>query len=115
MYRTVAGMCKNRTAIQLLLSEQLPAASAGDLQRLTKLKFTCLAAMQRYGVMGADELADVEQADGGIRFSSCVVDTSCALDPDGSGRRVPRHRIALPGHPILGNGKSDNQNHAIIF
>merc|ERR1719272_2323342 len=31
-----------RTAIQLLLSEQLPAASAGDLQRLTKLKFTCL-------------------------------------------------------------------------
>ena len=32
-----------------------------------------------------------------------------------AGRRVPRHRVQLPGHPILGNGKSDNQNHAIIF
>ena len=30
-------------------------------------------------------------------------------------RRRPKLRTELPGNPILGNGKSDNQNHAIIF
>ena len=32
-----------------------------------------------------------------------------------TGRRRPKFRIELPGNPILGNGKSDNQNHPIIF
>ena len=32
-----------------------------------------------------------------------------------TGRRRPNIRIELPGNPILGNGKSDNQNHPIIF
>ena len=41
------------------------------------------------------------------------MDGGCALLP--SGRRAPRHRVALPGWPVLGNGKSDNQNHALIF
>lgn len=48
------------------------------------------------------------------RFFSCLVDGKCA--PDGNtGRRLPKYRVELPGHPILGDGKSDNQNHAIIF
>ena len=32
-----------------------------------------------------------------------------------TGHRRPKFRIELPGSPILGDGKSDNQNHAIIF
>ncbi|KAJ7754416.1 1,3-beta-glucan synthase component-domain-containing protein [Mycena olivaceomarginata] len=32
-----------------------------------------------------------------------------------TGKRRPKLRVELPGNPILGNGKSDNQNHAIIF
>ena len=32
-----------------------------------------------------------------------------------TGRRRPKFRIELPGNPILGDGKSDNQNHTIIF
>ena len=32
-----------------------------------------------------------------------------------TGKRRPKFRIELPGNPILGDGKSDNQNHAIIF
>ena len=32
-----------------------------------------------------------------------------------TGKRRPKLRIELPGNPILGDGKSDNQNHAIIF
>src|SRR5213076_2640958 len=31
------------------------------------------------------------------------------------GKREPIYRIQLPGDPILGDGKADNQNHAIIF
>ncbi|KAJ7598333.1 glycosyl transferase [Mycena floridula] len=30
-------------------------------------------------------------------------------------KRRPKFRIELPGNPILGDGKSDNQNHAIVF
>ena len=32
-----------------------------------------------------------------------------------NGMRRPKFRIQLSGNPILGDGKSDNQNHAIIF
>ena len=28
---------------------------------------------------------------------------------------VPKFRVQLSGNPILGDGKSDNQNHAVIF
>ena len=32
-----------------------------------------------------------------------------------TGKRRPKFRIELPGNPVLGDGKSDNQNHAIIL
>ena len=32
-----------------------------------------------------------------------------------TGRRKSKFRVELPGNPILGDGKSDNQKHAIIF
>jgi 1,3-beta-glucan synthase len=32
-----------------------------------------------------------------------------------NGMRRPKFRVQLSGNPILGDGKSDNQNHAIIF
>ncbi|ORX62745.1 hypothetical protein DM01DRAFT_1387673 [Hesseltinella vesiculosa] len=51
--------------------------------------------------------------DNGPVFFSCLIDGSCAKLPNG--RRKPKCRIRLPGNPILGDGKSDNQNHAIIF
>jgi 1,3-beta-glucan synthase len=46
-------------------------------------------------------------------FYSCFIDGTCPSDH--RGRRKPKFTVALPGHPILGNGKSDNQNHAIVF
>lgn len=46
------------------------------------------------------------------RYFSCLID-KCSADRDG--RRLPRFRIELPGYPILGDGKGDNQNHAIPF
>jgi callose synthase len=34
----------------------------------------------------------------------------------GDGKRVVEvYRVKLPGNPIVGEGKPENQNHAIIF
>ena len=50
---------------------------------------------------------------GESRWYSALVDGYCEMLP--TGRRRPKFRIELPGNPILGDGKSDNQNHAVIF
>ncbi|KAL1529896.1 hypothetical protein AB1Y20_000824 [Prymnesium parvum] len=131
MHRTVAGMMKNRLALKLLLRAELPDISKETLDQLVDAKYSCVAAMQRYHVMTDEEREDVEvmlnlwpslviayieeeKVDATYsRFYSCTIDGRCEKLPDGS--RVPKHRVRLPGHPILGNGKSDNQNHAIIF
>nr|CAG8473571.1 5734_t:CDS:2 [Entrophospora candida] len=44
---------------------------------------------------------------------SVLIDGHCEILQDG--RRKPKYRIQLPGNSILGDGKADNQNHAIIF
>lgn len=61
------------------------------------------------------------------RYFSCLFDWTCPLVfPDGrplvtaesrtvTGMRKPKYRIELPGYPILGHGKSDNQNCSLIF
>ncbi|ORZ12773.1 1,3-beta-glucan synthase component-domain-containing protein [Absidia repens] len=61
--------------------------------------------------------SDVDGNTGGNQveptYYSCLIDGYCPKLPNK--RRQPRCRIQLPGNPILGDGKSDNQNHAIIF
>jgi len=51
---------------------------------------------------------------GDPRIFSSLIDGHSEFVRD-TGRRVPKFRIELPGNPILGDGKSDNQNHAIVF
>lgn len=58
----------------------------------------------------------------GDRFYSCVIDGTqldasgkLEADPDHPELLRPTYKIELPGFPILGNGKSDNQNMAIPF
>ena len=51
---------------------------------------------------------------GDPRLFSALIDGHSEFITD-SGRRRPKFRIELPGNPILGDGKSDNQNGAIIF
>jgi len=65
----------------------------------------------------------------GKRYYSCLTDASCPMMPELPathhschpvsktlvGMRRPKFRIELPGFPILGHGKSDNQNCALIF
>jgi len=47
------------------------------------------------------------------RYFSCIIDKQSKKIE--KGRREARLRIELPGFPILGDGKGDNQNHAIPF
>jgi hypothetical protein len=51
------------------------------------------------------------------RYFSCLVDRNCQSEEkdQGSSCRRPRFRVELPGYPILGDGKGDNQNHAMPF
>jgi 1,3-beta-glucan synthase len=134
-YRTVSGMMRTQQALELLLRTQVSGLSETELFALLKTKVTCVAAMQRYQQMTKDELADVEVllaefplltiafvekqggqegSDAPPRFFSCLIDGSCEYDATTAQRR-PKFRIELPGYPILGNGKSDNQNLAIVF
>ena len=53
-------------------------------------------------------------------FYSCLIDGTQRdgngrLKKDAEGRLAPTYIIELPGVPILGNGKSDNQNCALPF
>jgi hypothetical protein len=57
--------------------------------------------------------ADVVHEKQERRYYSCLIDGACRTLDDG--RKEPRFRIELPGYPILGDGKGDNQNHAIPF
>ena len=52
------------------------------------------------------------QREGGeTRLFSTLADGHSELMVE-TGRRRPKFRIELPGNPIIGDGKSDNQNHA---
>ncbi|KAH9015424.1 1,3-beta-glucan synthase component-domain-containing protein [Lactarius deliciosus] len=48
------------------------------------------------------------------KLYSVLIDGHSELD-EATGKRHLKFRIELPGNPILGDGKLDNQNHAIIF
>jgi hypothetical protein len=142
LYRTVKGMFAKRRAYELLLELQLPGESEDRRKQLVDSKFTCLVAMQRYGVFRDDEIVDSEamfdefpemkiaflveekqpedpRYPGGWRYFSCYVDKFCdkveSPDPGCSEvRRKPKYRIELPGWAVF-NGKADNQNCAIVY
>ena len=49
------------------------------------------------------------------KYWSCLIDPAAPVCAPKPGGRAPKYRIELPGPPILGDGKGDNQNHAIVF
>jgi len=136
-------MMKNEKALALLLRAQLPQLSESRMTALLSCKHRCVVAMQRYDTMSREELEDVEvllhdfptlqvaflearaldpearrktriPALPPMRFFSCLIDSTCEFDPV-TCKRKPRLRVELPGSPILGDGKADNQNCALPF
>ncbi|KAG8980100.1 1,3-beta-D-glucan synthase, partial [Tulasnella sp. 427] len=144
LYRTVSGMMNYSKAIKLLYRVENPEVVQlfggntekleRELERMARRKFKFCVSMQRYSKFSKEEHENAEfllraypdlqiayldeepaKKEGGEpRLFSALIDGHCEFMPD-SGKRRPKFRIELPGNPILGDGKSDNQNHAIIF
>lgn len=134
LYRTISGFSSYTDALKVLHVAETQCTRDDVIERVRDLcgrKFRLLVAMQLYQYFCAEQLEDVEtimrdvpelvvsyverlESPGGEDiFYSCLFDSSCPLLD--SGHRVPRIRIRLSGNPILGDGKSDNQNNSLIF
>ncbi|CAG8533293.1 10190_t:CDS:2 [Acaulospora morrowiae] len=142
LYRTVSGFMNYSKAIKLLYRVENPdliSTYANDPEKLeeklaamARRKFKFLVSMQRYSKFKDEErenaefllraypdlqIAYIDEVKSGNgeepKVFSVLIDGHCEVLPDGT--RKPKYRIQLPGNPILGDGKSDNQNHAIIF
>ncbi|KAG0174538.1 1,3-beta-D-glucan synthase [Apophysomyces sp. BC1015] len=141
LYRTVSGFMNYKKAIKLLLRVENPNLQQAyqddvdqlenDLDQFSRRKFKFLVAMQRYARFNAEEAEDAEalfkaypdlqvayvdeeqEGEGEKTYYSALIDGHC--EKLENGKRNPRYRVRLPGNPILGDGKSDNQNHAVIF
>lgn len=143
LYRTVSGMMNYARAIKLLYRVENPEivqmyggnteGLERELERMARRKFKFLVSMQRLAKFKPEELENAEfllraYPDLQIayldeepplnegeepRIYSAIIDGHCELMENG--RRRPKFRIQLSGNPIIGDGKSDNQNHALIF
>lgn len=143
LYRTVSGFMNYSRAIKLLYRVENPEivqmfggnaeGLERELEKMARRKFKFLVSMQRLAKFKPHELENAEfllraYPDLQIayldeepplnegeepRIYSALIDGHCELLENG--RRRPKFRVQLSGNPILGDGKSDNQNHALIF
>ncbi|CAB4427549.1 unnamed protein product [Rhizophagus irregularis] len=143
LFRTISGFMNYQKAIKLLYRIENPeivASCTNDPEKLENemasiacRKFKFLVSMQRYNEFDEEEQKNVdfllrsypdlqiayldqvpwENKEIEPKFFSVLIDGHCEILPNG--KRKPIYRIQLPGNPFLGDGKSDNQNHAIIF
>ncbi|KAJ7449800.1 1,3-beta-glucan synthase [Mycena latifolia] len=143
LYRTVSGMMNYSKAIKLLYRVENPDIVHNfggnterlerELERMARRKFKFAVSMQRFSKFNKEEQENAEfllraypdlqiayldeepGSNGGeARLFSALIDGHSEID-EATGRRKPKFRVELPGNPILGDGKSDNQNHAMIF
>jgi 1,3-beta-glucan synthase len=143
LYRTISGFMNYSRAIKLLYRVENPEVVQmfggnsdkleRELERMARRKFKLIVSMQRYAkfkkeementefllraypdlqIAYLDEEAPVNEGDEPRLYSSLIDGHSEIME---NGMRRPKFRIQLSGNPILGDGKSDNQNHAIIF
>jgi len=130
--RTIKGVCKNAEAIRLL-GKLEGIQDETELDQLVLAKFEFLATCQKYGDFckssserdiwhkkSIDDLMEkypnelrvayVDASDDGTEYYSVL----CGYDARKKQVRT-LYRVKLPGNPIIGEGKPENQNHAIIF
>lgn len=143
LYRTVSGFMNYSRAIKLLYRVENPEVVQmfggntekleRELERMARRKFKFIVSMQRLTKFKPEEMENTEfllraypdlqiayldeeppENEGEEpRIFSALIDGHSEIMENG--RRRPRFRVQLSGNPILGDGKSDNQNHAIIF
>lgn len=140
LYRTVSGFMNYSRAIKLLQDietskddeEFYDDRKLRSIHSMALRKFRMILSMQRYQHFSDEEkesteyllraypelqIAYIEEEydfkSVSCTYYSCLIDGSCTVLANGD--RKPKFRIKLSGNPLLGDGKSDNQNHAIIF
>ncbi|KAI2634572.1 1,3-beta-glucan synthase component FKS1 [Xylaria nigripes] len=143
LYRTISGFMNYSRAIKLLYRVENPEVVQmfggnsdkleRELERMARRKFKLVVSMQRYAKFKKEEMENAEfllraypdlqiayldeeppLAEGEEpRIYSALIDGHSKVMENGL--RQPKFRIQLSGNPVLGDGKSDNQNHCIIF
>ncbi|KAG2350001.1 hypothetical protein BDR05DRAFT_994957 [Suillus weaverae] len=140
LYLTVSGMMNYAKAIKLLYhieNTEVVQQFGGntdklehELECMAQRKFKFVVSMQRHSKFNKEEHENAEfllhaypdlqvayldeetlRKEGGeLRLSSALIDGHSEFIPE-TGHHRPNFRIELPGNPILGDGKWDNQNH----
>ncbi|EEB07877.2 1,3-beta-glucan synthase component bgs1 [Schizosaccharomyces japonicus yFS275] len=143
LYRTVSGFMNYARAIKLLYRVENPEvvkmfggntdSLERELDRMARRKFKMVVSMQRYAKFTKEEYENAEfmlraypdlqvayldeepplEEGGEPQLFAALIDGHSEIMEDG--RRRPKYRIRLSGNPILGDGKSDNQNMALPF
>ncbi|KAF2758287.1 1,3-beta-glucan synthase [Pseudovirgaria hyperparasitica] len=143
LYRTISGFMNYSRAIKLLYRVENPEVVQmfggnsdkleRELERMARRKYKIVVSMQRYAKFNKEERENTEfllraYPDLQIayldeeppvnegeepRLYSALIDGHSEIMENGM--RRPKFRVMLSGNPILGDGKSDNQNHCIIF
>ena len=137
LFRTISGFMNYLRAIKLFYDIEHSKKSNvySNLEKATLMslrKFCFVVSMQKLKHFSAEEKEDVDfllKAFPGLKIAyldeendeqthrkyyySALIDNGCSYLK--SGVRKPKYKIKLSGNPILGDGKSDNQNHALIF
>ena len=138
LFRTISGFMNYSRAIKLLYSAECddpdvaPLTNIEEANVIASRKFRIVASLQRMKEFSEEQekakefllrtypelqiaYLDVEKdpiTHEFVYYSALIDGNSDILS---TGERKPKYRIRLSGKPILGDGKSDNQNHAIIF
>ena len=128
LYRTVSGMMYYEKALRLLANlERLDDETTNDLMGE---KFGYVVACQVYGNQKKNQDPKAEDIEymmhkfphlriayiDNIRVKrGASVYYSVLVKSDGNGGIEEVYRVRLPGNPVLGEGKPENQNHAMIF
>ncbi|EEB07140.1 1,3-beta-glucan synthase catalytic subunit Bgs1 [Schizosaccharomyces japonicus yFS275] len=143
LYRTINGFSNYSRAIKLLYRVETPELiewTNGDPVRLDEeldlmanRKFRFCVSMQRYAKFNKEEAENAEfllrafpdlqiayldeepplHPNEDPRLYSVLIDGHCPILENG--KRRPKYRVRLSGNPILGDGKSDNQNMSIPY
>lgn len=143
LYRTISGFMNYSRAIKLLYRVENPEVVQmfggntdkleRELERMARRKYKIIVSMQRYAKFKKEEMENTEfllraypdlmiayldeeppinEGDEPRIYSALIDGHSEIME---NGMRRPKFRVQLSGNPILGDGKSDNQNHCIIF
>ncbi|KAF4556249.1 1,3-beta-glucan synthase component FKS1 [Elsinoe fawcettii] len=143
LYRTISGFMNYSRAIKLLYRVENPEVVQmfggnsdkleRELERMARRKFKIIVSMQRYAKFTKEERENAEfllraypdlqiayldeepplNEGEDPRIYSALIDGHSEIMENGV--RRPKFRVMLSGNPILGDGKSDNQNHCLIF